>query len=202
MVIIKKTEFLGGSNSIDSLPLSGLPEVAFAGRSNVGKSSLLNNIVNRKNLAHISSNPGKTRQINLFSVDDKWCLVDLPGYGYAAVSKKDRAQWSEMTRTYFLNRTDLKMICVLIDSRHDPMDTDLGMLEWLENNQLNYLVILTKCDKINKTQIEERKQQLEVFLQNCTHAIEVLPYSSVTGLGRNELIAIIKKNTNENNMKE
>ncbi len=192
---IRKADFIAGTNKIEDLPQTTYPEIAFAGRSNVGKSSLINNLVNRKNLAHISSNPGKTRQINLYSVEDKWVLVDLPGYGYAAVSKADRLQWSEMTKTYFLKRANLKMVCVLVDSRHDPMDSDLGMFEWLENNGLKYLVVLTKCDKITKTAIEERKLQIETFLQLCHNLVEVLPFSAVSGLGKNELVAIIKKNT-------
>ncbi len=191
---IKKADFIGGTNKLEDLPKTYLPEVAFAGRSNVGKSSLINSIVNRKNLAHISSNPGKTRQINLYTVEDKWVLVDMPGYGYAAVSKADRQQWSDMMKTYFLKRENFKMVCVLVDSRHDPMDSDLGMIEWLENNGLKYLVVLTKCDKISATAIAERKKQLEDFLQLCKNWVEVLPYSSVTGMGKNELVAIIKKN--------
>lgn len=191
---IKKADFIGGTNKLEDLPKTSHPEVAFAGRSNVGKSSLINSIVNRKNLAHISSNPGKTRQINLYTVEDKWVLVDMPGYGYAAVSKADRQQWSDMMKTYFLKRENFKMVCVLVDSRHDPMDSDLGMIEWLENNDLKYLVILTKCDKISATAIAERKKQLEDFLQLCKNWVEVLPYSSVTGMGKNELVAIIKKN--------
>ncbi len=191
---IKKADFIGGTNKLEDLPKTSHPEVAFAGRSNVGKSSLINSIVNRKNLAHISSNPGKTRQINLYTVEDKWVLVDMPGYGYAAVSKADRQQWSDMMKTYFLKRENFKMVCVLVDSRHDPMDSDLGMIEWLENNDLKYLVVLTKCDKISATAIAERKKQLEDFLQLCKNWVEVLPYSSVTGMGKNELVAIIKKN--------
>ncbi len=147
----------------------------------------------RKNLAQISSNPGKTKQFNFFNVEGVWCLVDMPGYGYAAVSKTNRQKWMDMTKNYFLKRNNLKLICLLIDSRHDPMDTDIAMMEWLENHQKNYLVILTKCDKISAAQLEERKEQLSSLLQFCSYAIEVLPYSAVSNMGRNELIAIIKR---------
>lgn len=191
---IVNVEFIGGSDKLETLPIVNLPEIAFAGRSNVGKSSLINSVVNRKNLAHTSSNPGKTREINLFGVEERWVLVDMPGYGYAAVSKKEKAKWAELTKGYFLKREKLRMVCILIDSRHDPMESDLGMVEWLENNNLKYLVILTKCDKINATAVAERKQQLEECLAMCKNVVEVLPFSSVSGLGRNELIAIIKKN--------
>lgn len=191
---INKVEFIAGTDYLANLPVSNLPEIAFAGRSNVGKSSLINNLVNRKNLAHTSSSPGKTRQINLFNIENKWCLADLPGYGYAAVSKKSRQKWGEMTKNYFLNRDDFRFVCLLIDSRHDPQESDLAMLEWLENNSVKYLVVLTKCDKIPTEMIEGRKKQLEDYLQFCQNNIEVLPYSSVTSLGKSELMAIIKKN--------
>jgi GTP-binding protein len=193
MVIIRNANFIAGANNPEAIPKINLPEIAFAGRSNVGKSSLINSIVMRKNLAQISSNPGKTRQINFFNVENVWCLVDMPGYGYAAVSKGSRQLWSEMSKDYFLTRPNLKLICLLIDSRHDPLDSDIAMMEWLENNSKNYLVILTKCDKIGKLAVEERKKQIEGLLQFCKNSIEVLPYSSVSHLGRNELIAIIKK---------
>ncbi len=194
MVIIRNANFIAGANNPDAIPAINLPEIAFAGRSNVGKSSLINSIVMRKNLAQISSNPGKTKQINFFNVENVWCLVDMPGYGYAAVSKDSRHKWSEMSKDYFLTRPNLKLICLLIDSRHDPLDSDIAMMEWLENNSRNYLVILTKCDKISKTAIQERKQQIEGLLQLCKSNIEVLPYSSESNnLGRNELIAIIKR---------
>ncbi len=191
---INKVDFIAGTDELNTLPTSGLPEIAFAGRSNVGKSSLINNLVNRKNMAHTSSSPGKTRQINLFNIENKWCLVDLPGYGYAAVSKKNREKWGDMTKKYFLNRDDFRFVCLLIDARHDPQDSDLAMLEWLENNGVKYLVILTKCDKISAEFMAERKKQLDDYLQFCSNNIEVLPYSSVSSLGRNELLAIIKKN--------
>ncbi len=191
---IYNAEFIGGTDTIGNLPITNLPEIAFAGRSNVGKSSLINNLVNRKNLAHTSSNPGKTRQINLFNIENKWCLVDFPGYGYAAVSKKDRQKWGEMIKNYYLTRDDFKFTCLLIDSRHDPLDSDLAMLEWLENSGIKYLVILTKCDKISSEMITARKKQLDDYLQFCSNNIEVLPYSSISSLGKNELKAIINKN--------
>lgn len=193
MVIIKHATFLAGANNPEAIPDIPLPEIAFAGRSNVGKSSLINSIVMRKNLAQTSSNPGKTKQINFFNVEGVWCLVDMPGYGYAAVSKDSRKQWSEMSKNYFLTRKNLKLICLLIDSRHDPLDSDIAMMEWLENSGVNYLVILTKCDKISKTAVEDRKKQLDDLLQYCSKNVEVLPYSSVNNMGRNELIGIIKK---------
>lgn len=186
-------EFIAGSVSSDSFPQATLPEVAFAGRSNVGKSSLINSIVARKNLAHVSSSPGKTRQINFYAIEQNWMLVDLPGYGFASVSKKERENWNNLIKNYFSNRSTLKLICLLIDSRHDPMDSDLAMIEWLENNRIKYLIVLTKTDKIKESEIKDRKAQLDEALQFCSFNIEVLPYSTISGLGRNELLAIIKR---------
>lgn len=185
--------FIAGTTNEESFPPETLPEIAFAGRSNVGKSSLINSIIARKNFAHVSSSPGKTKQINFFAIEQKWLLVDLPGYGFASVSKKDRDNWSKLMKTYFAERKTLKFVCLLIDSRHDPMDSDLAMIEWLENTKVNYLVLLTKTDKISPDAIKERKEQLEEFLKFCSYNMEVLPYSIVNGLGRNELIAIVKR---------
>lgn len=190
---ILQAEFILGGSKFENSPKLNLPEIAFAGRSNVGKSSLLNSIVNRKKLAFISSTPGKTQEINFFLVNKKWVFADLPGYGYAKVSKKKRADWSELTLNYLKKRDELQMVCALIDSRHDPMDKDLAFIEWLELNEKNYLIILTKSDKISKKQLEERKNQIEHLVSQSNFCQEVLPYSAVTGLGKEHLIAIIKR---------
>ena len=175
-------------------PKSDLPEIAFSGRSNVGKSSLLNSIVLRKNLAHISSSPGKTRQINFYKVEKNWIFADLPGFGYATVSKDVRIEWQKLNMVYLTSRQNLRIVACLIDSRHDPMEHDLGFMEWLENNEKKYVVILTKCDKLSKNAVEERKHQLLDFLKHCEYCVDVLPYSTITGQGRTELLAIIKRN--------
>jgi GTP-binding protein len=174
-------------------PKSDLPEIAFTGRSNVGKSSLLNSIVLRKNLAHISSAPGKTRQINFYNVEKNWVFADLPGFGYATISKDVRITWQKLNMVYLSSRQNLRLVACLIDSRHDPMEHDLGFMEWLENNEKKYVVILTKCDKLSKKAVEERKQQLLDYLKLSENCVDVLPYSTVTGLGRTELLAIIKR---------
>jgi len=192
---INNADFVMGTDNPEATPEIELPEIAFAGRSNVGKSSLLNSIVHRKNLAKTSSTPGKIRQINFFTVENQWCFADLPGFGYAVVSKKERAKWLDLNYTYLENRKNLKLVCALIDSRHDPMETDLSFIEWLENHQRQFLVILTKCDKISKKLVSGRKEQLDNLVKNCFCCYEVLPYSSVKGTGRSELIGIIKKIT-------
>ncbi len=190
---VLEAEFTAGAASPEQIPAINLPEIAFAGRSNVGKSSLLNSIVHRKNLARISSSPGKTRQVNFYSVDKKWSFADLPGFGFAAVSKEERAKWANLNFSYLEHRKNLKMVFVLVDSRHDPMPSDLSLVEWLELKGRQYMIILTKCDKISEKQKTERSEQIAHLVSQCRHCREVLPYSSITGMGRNELLQIIKK---------
>lgn len=186
-------EFIRGAVKVEQFPNTNLPETAFCGRSNVGKSTLLNSIVLNKNMAKTSSTPGKTKEINFFNIEDKWILADLPGFGYASIGKEHREKWAVFNWKYLESRENLKLACVLIDSRHDPMKTDLEIIERLELAQKNYLIILTKCDKIGKKAIEDRKAQVENLVSQCSFAIEVLPYSSVKNEGRDELIAIFKK---------
>lgn len=186
-------EFLMGVANPNSYPDTGLPEIAFSGRSNVGKSSLLNSIVMQKNLAKTSATPGKTQQINFFVVENKWSFADLPGFGYAKIGKSERENWAKLNLNYLETRENLKLVAVLIDSRHDPMEHDLGLIEFLENIQRKYLIILTKTDKLKPKQIEVRKSQIEHLISQCNFALEVLPYSALKGEGRYELLAIIKR---------
>ena len=186
-------EFVKSTEKVEQFPRLNLPETAFVGRSNVGKSSLLNSIVLRKNLAHISSTPGKTQQINFFIVENKWTFADLPGFGYAKVSKDKRDVFVKMNFAYLEKREELKIVCVLIDSRHDPMETDMALIEWLENHQRNYVIILTKSDKIKPSQLLKRKEQLQNLVSQCSFCTDVVAYSVINFTGRNELIGILKK---------
>ena len=186
-------KFIHSANKLGDYPSTNLPEFAFSGRSNVGKSSFINAIVLRKNLAKISSNPGKTKSINFYSVQDKFILADLPGFGYAKVSKEEREKWKDLIYHYFKTRENLKFVTVLVDGRHEPMPIDLSLIEWLENNLLRYVVAMTKCDKISKKQIEERIGEWSYLLQNCKGLIEILPTSSITGFNRDQFVAIIKR---------
>ena len=194
---IYNAEFIAGATKPEHFPKTGKPEIAFSGRSNVGKSSLINSIVHRKNLAKISGTPGKTKQINFFTVEEKWIFADLPGFGYASVSKAEREVWLELNMDYLNSRKNLKLICSLVDGRHEPMEKDLAYFEWLENNNKKFIVIMTKCDKLSNKMIETRKQEFEYIVQNCINCMEVLPYSSITNLGRNELFAVINKFVNK-----
>lgn len=187
--------FIKSAATAKDFPEINLPEIAFVGRSNVGKSSLINSIVLKKNLALVSSTPGKTKLINFFNVENKWSFADLPGFGFAAVSKALREEWKKLNFSYLENRTNLKLIITLIDSRHDPTETDLGLMEWYEINNKKFLVVLTKCDKISDRIIIERQKQLQNVVSQCKNVVEVLPYSSKTNMGRDQLLAIIRKNT-------
>lgn len=188
-------EFIKSAAKPEQFPQIKLPEVAFSGRSNVGKSSLINSIILKKNMALVSSTPGKTKLINFFNVENKWSFADLPGFGFASVSKDQREIWKKLNFNYLEKRENLTLICALVDSRHDPTDTDLALIEWYEHNNKKFLIILTKTDKIGEKLLEERKEQLETLVSQCSNAIEVLPYSAKTNLGRDQLLAIIRKNT-------
>lgn len=186
-------DFVSGATTPEQFPELKYPEIAFIGRSNVGKSSLINSIVLRKNLARISSTPGKTQQINFFIVHSKWSFADLPGFGYASTGKDNRVKWEKLNNKYLETRINLVLTCMLIDSRHEPMEKDLGLIETLEILKRNYIIILTKTDKISKKNIEERKEQFNELVQKCSHCLEVLPYSTINNTGRNDLIGIIKR---------
>lgn len=146
-MLIKSAEFVCSNTQVDKLPEPTLPEYAFIGRSNVGKSSLINALTNKKGLAKTSQKPGKTQLINHFIINDNWYLVDLPGYGYAQTSKKNRSEWEKFIRRYLLNRDNLQCIFVLIDSRLEPQKIDLDFCCWLGENGLPFMLVFTKADK-------------------------------------------------------
>lgn len=168
---------------------SDLPEIAFSGRSNVGKSSLLNRLLGRKSLARVSSMPGKTVTINFFKLDS--CrFVDLPGYGYAKVSHDEKIRWADLMEGYFSSCRDLKLVVQLIDMRHAPSQQDIDMIEYLTANEIPFVVALTKCDKLNKG---ERMKQLEEICGVLTKYgnISVVPFSATKGEGVEELRSLI-----------
>ena len=173
-------------------PANNIPEMAFVGRSNVGKSSVINTLLNRKNLARVGSAPGKTRVINFYNIDDKAYFVDLPGYGYANVSKSDKSVWGKMIETYLHSRKYLELILMLVDIRHTPTDNDVLMYEWIRSYNLLHLIIAAKSDKIPRGRVNSRISDIRLTL-SCTDEIPVIPFSSITKQGRDEIWEQINK---------
>jgi GTP-binding protein len=189
-LVIRRLEFIGGQAAPEGWrPESGLPEIAFSGRSNVGKSSLLNALVGRKALARVSATPGKTREINFFRVNDAFLLVDLPGYGYARVSKEARAAWRPLIERYLRESATLRGVVQLIDARHDPTPDDMQMLEFLAELGAPTIVALTKIDKLRAR--ERAARVSDTVARLGVDEEQVIPFSSVTREGRDDLAAAI-----------
>lgn len=175
--------------SASQFPRDPKPQVALSGRSNVGKSSLINTMLNRKSLARVSSSPGKTITINYYGIDNKMYLVDLPGYGFAKRSKDSQRVWSTLTEDYFIKNPSqdaIKLVIQLIDIRTGPTDDDIMMINWLIDNDLRFCVVATKTDKLSKSQLASALSKLHDEYFKGT-GIEVLPFSSVTKNGKDEL---------------
>lgn len=175
----------------DQYPLGDMPEIALVGRSNVGKSTIINTLLNRKNLARVSSEPGKTRGINFYNIDDELYFVDLPGYGYAKVSKEQKGSWKDIIETYLNLRQQLKMVVMLVDIRHAPSEDDKIMYKWIMERGLSHLVVATKMDKISRSQVHARLQDIKKVL-GLGDGITVIPFSSETRQGKEEIWAAIR----------
>ena len=173
-----------------TLPENALPEFAFAGKSNVGKSSLINALINRKALARTSSQPGKTQTINFYNVEDALYFVDLPGYGYAKVSQETKEKWGKMIERYLQKSKQLKLVFLLIDIRHEPSANDKNMYEWIEYNGFEPIIIATKLDKINRSQVQKHLKMLRTGLGLKKETI-LIPFSSETKQGKDEVWSII-----------
>ena len=184
-----KVQFLTSYGRADQLPPSEKPEVVFAGRSNVGKSSLLNRLFQQKGLARVSATPGKTATINFFGTQSL-IFADLPGYGYAKVSRGEKLRWAALMEGYFAQDRDIALVLSLMDSRHPPSREDLGMLDFLVDQELPFVMVLTKIDKLSSRQRQER---LEAFRRELPFGEELtlLPFSAETGEGREALCEII-----------
>ncbi|WP_299457731.1 ribosome biogenesis GTP-binding protein YihA/YsxC [uncultured Microscilla sp.] len=190
---VKSAEFIKSSTDYTQCPAAHQPEYAFIGRSNVGKSSLINKLTNRKSLAKTSQNPGKTQTINHFLINDRWHLVDLPGYGYAKASKTERKKWGKMINDYILKREVLLGIFVLIDARHEPQKIDMEFLEWLGEEGIPFTMVFTKSDKLSSNKLPQaianyRKAMLRTWEEMPTHFVT----SSVSGLGCDEILKFIR----------
>ncbi len=194
-MIIHKAEFLASNTDYRKCPKLDKPEYAFIGRSNVGKSSLINYLLNRKNLARVSSTPGKTRLINHFLVNDAWVLVDLPGYGYARISKTEREKWEIMIHNYITKREDLLLTFILIDSRIEFKESDKNMINWFGEKQLPFAIVFTKSDKLSPNQLASN---IAAVKKNLLQFWEELPpmyiTSTVTGKGCDDILSFIAEN--------
>ncbi len=189
-LVIRNVEFIGGmAEKHGWRPESSLPEVAFAGRSNVGKSSLLNSLVRRKSFARVSKTPGRTREINFFRINDGFVLVDFPGYGYARVSKDKKSEWRPMIESYLRRTTQLRGIVLLLDIRREPSDDDRAMLDFLAEVEVPTIVALTKKDKLSKVAGLEQAAMISRAL--ALPSEQVIPFSAHTGEGRLELLGAI-----------
>ena len=184
-------EFYTSYGSFKQIPPSERTEIAFSGRSNVGKSSLINKIFNRKSLARVSAVPGKTATINFYSLENLY-FVDLPGYGYAKVAKSDKERWGSLIEGYLHDDRELALVFQLIDFRHPPTADDLMMVNFLNDSEIPFVVVLTKADKLSKKQREERREALLTELP-CAEDITIIEFSAQTGEGRDEIRAIIEE---------
>ena len=184
---IKQTDFVKSVAHPSQIPSEDFPQIAFSGRSNVGKSSLINRLMNRRNLAQTSNTPGKTRLLNFYLINRNLHFVDLPGYGFAKRSKAEQKAWAELIDAYLRRSERLRGLVQLIDARHDPSGDDLEMIKWLSEANFPFVVIATKVDKISST---KKRKQLDKSLRIISDVAEVdfLPFSSATGQGRNELL--------------
>lgn len=190
-MVIKKAalDIVCGITSV--LPKNQIPEIAFAGKSNVGKSSLINGLMNRKSLARTSAQPGKTQTINFYNVNDEVYLVDLPGYGYAKVSQTIKEKWGKLIEKYLHTSKQLKAVFLLVDIRHEPSANDINMYEWIVANGYYPIIIATKADKLNRSQLQKHIKQIRVGL-NVVKDTPIIPYSAVTKQGREEIWELIE----------
>ncbi len=184
---ITSAEFVKSAFQREHWTTDGRPEISFLGRSNVGKSSLLNSLLQRRKLARTSNTPGRTQSINFFLVNDHIYFVDLPGYGYARVSKSMRSDWGKMAEEYLADRDELVLSIHLVDSRHEPTALDIQLHEWLIANQKPHIVVATKSDKLSKRDLQK---SLKVLKAKMAESL-VIPYSSTTGEGRDKLWGLI-----------
>lgn len=174
--------FFCSYKDVRKIPSDGRAQIAFAGRSNVGKSTLLNRLVGQKKLAKTSKTPGRTRLINFFLIKDSYYFVDLPGYGFAKASKKEKNEWGRMVEDYFQKRKNLKGLILLLDCRREPNDDDLMLLDWLQTEKIEFTIALTKADKLSKSKLINKVKAVERDFE-----IKPIPFSSLSGIGRKEL---------------
>lgn len=200
-MVIKQAELDIVCGVTSKLPDTGMPEVAFAGKSNVGKSSLINGLMNRKALARTSGQPGKTQTINFYKVNREMYLVDLPGYGYARVSQAEKEKWGKMIEKYLHTSKNLKAVFLLIDIRHEPSANDRQMYEWILHNGYDPIIIATKLDKLKKSQVQKHLKMVRDGLQ-VKKGTEMIAYSAQTKQGRDEIWQLINTLTGKEEPQE
>lgn len=193
----EKVEFESSFGVFAQLPESTMPEIAFSGRSNVGKSSLLNKLVNRKSLARVSASPGKTATINFFRLENMR-LADLPGYGYAKVARAEKERWAELMEGYFSSERNIKLVVQLVDMRRTPTADDFQMMEFMLSKGYEFIIVMTKSDKLNKSERQERISKIREELRTvCDKEIKTVVFSALSGEGIEELRSIIENAVSE-----
>ncbi len=194
---IHSVEFIGSFEKESQCPKGDLPEYAFIGRSNVGKSSLINALLNRKEVARISSTPGKTQTINYYLINDQWYIVDLPGYGYARISKVMRRKWKKMIDEFLLKRASLYSVFTLIDSRHSLQQLDLEFVNWLGTNRIPFVIAYTKIDKVKADELDSNIEQIRKdLLEHWDELPQEFMTSATSKLGGEEILAFIQEINN------
>ena len=186
----QQAEFIRSATAPKDFPRDGLPQVAFAGRSNVGKSSVINRLLNRKNFARVGATPGKTTQINYFRIDGKIYFTDLPGYGYAKVSKEERDRWGRLMEDYFADRELMTFGAMIVDARHKPTADDCTMAQWYRDAGCPFVVVANKLDKLKKREIESNLLTIRETLE-LDDSVKLIPFSAEKGEGKQELLDLI-----------
>jgi GTP-binding protein len=194
-----KSEFVKSVAKLEDCPKTGLPEIALIGRSNVGKSSLINSIVDRKQLAKTSSTPGKTQLLNYFLINDSFYLVDMPGYGYAKTAKVNRVEWGKLSQAFFKSRDELVATGILIDSRHPELENDVAVVEWFHNESLPFFVVLTKSDKVKQGELAAH---VKLVREGIFSALAVLPTSSEKGTGVEQVRKFLAELASQKQLRE
>jgi GTP-binding protein len=197
-MVIKSVNLETVCGITSKLPENTLPEVAFAGKSNVGKSTLINGLMNRKSYARVSSQPGRTQTINYYNINDELYLVDLPGYGYATAAVKVKQQWGQMIENYLHNSPTLKAVFLLVDIRHEPSDNDVMMYDWILQAGFSPIVIATKADKIKRSQLAKHKKMIKESIAERSHvsgevSLKIIPWSGLSKAGREEIYQILDR---------
>lgn len=198
---ISTVDFVVGVANLQQLPKTNLPEIIFIGRSNVGKSSLLNKLCNRKNIARVSATPGKTRELNYYQINKDLYFVDLPGYGYAKVAEHVKAGWTQLIEEFFHTRKQIALAIQIVDARLGPTELDNTMMGWLDFYKVPFLLVLTKADKLPKNKLISQMNTIGSELNKYKYLAGVQPFSAVTGDGRIELLKTIERHIDERDLR-